>query len=64
MGTIADLVAYRLKTESLIERVGEEAFATEYGSDFRLVYSASPKTRPHPRSLRWSRARSARTCRP
>ena len=42
MGTIADLVAYRLKTESLIERTGEEAFATEYGSDFRLVTFREP----------------------
>ena len=51
MGTIADLVAYRLKTESLIERVGEEAFATEYGSDFRLVTFREPEDPAAPEIL-------------
>ena len=51
MGTIADLVAYRLKTESLIERTGEEAFATEYGSDFRLVTFREPEDPAAPEIL-------------
>ena len=37
IGTIADLVAYRLTTESLIERVSEEPFETEYGDGFRII---------------------------
>lgn len=37
IGTIADLVAYRLATESLIERVAEEPFETEFGDGFQIV---------------------------
>lgn len=37
IGTIADLVAYRLATESLIEQVSDEPFETEFGEGFRIV---------------------------
>ncbi|MGA0236034.1 MAG: 3,4-dihydroxy-2-butanone-4-phosphate synthase [Alphaproteobacteria bacterium] len=37
IGTIADLVAYRLATESLIEQVNEEPFETEFGDGFRII---------------------------
>lgn len=36
IGTIADLISYRRRTERCVERVHEEAFETVYGSDFRL----------------------------
>jgi 3,4-dihydroxy 2-butanone 4-phosphate synthase/GTP cyclohydrolase II len=37
IGTIADLVAYRLATESLIEQVNEEPFETEFGQGFKII---------------------------
>lgn len=37
IGTIADLISYRRRTERSIVRVHEEAFDTVYGDDFRLV---------------------------
>ena len=37
IGTIADLVAYRLATESLIERVSKEPFDTDFGEGFEIV---------------------------
>ncbi|OYW84518.1 MAG: 3,4-dihydroxy-2-butanone-4-phosphate synthase, partial [Sphingobium sp. 32-64-5] len=36
IGTIADLISYRRRTERCVERVHEEAFETVYASDFRL----------------------------
>lgn len=36
IGTIADLISYRRRTERSVVRVHEEAFETVYGSDFRL----------------------------
>jgi 3,4-dihydroxy 2-butanone 4-phosphate synthase/GTP cyclohydrolase II len=36
IGTIADLIEYRRRTERSVERVHEEAFASVYGEDFRL----------------------------
>ena len=36
IGTIADLIAYRRRTERSVTRVHEEAFDTIYGGDFRL----------------------------
>ncbi len=36
IGTIADLIAYRRRTESLVERVAEGPFDTWYG-DFRII---------------------------
>ena len=37
LGTIADLIAYRRKSESLIELVAEAPFDSYYGPDFRIV---------------------------
>lgn len=37
IGTIADLVAYRLATESLVEQVSEEPFQTDFGEGFRII---------------------------
>ena len=37
IGTIADLISYRRRTERSIVRVHEEPFETVYGEDFRLV---------------------------
>jgi 3,4-dihydroxy 2-butanone 4-phosphate synthase/GTP cyclohydrolase II len=36
IGTIADLIAYRRRTETFIERVFERPFTSEYGGDFHL----------------------------
>jgi 3,4-dihydroxy 2-butanone 4-phosphate synthase/GTP cyclohydrolase II len=36
IGTIADLISYRRRTERCVARVHEEPFETIYGSDFRL----------------------------
>lgn len=36
MGTIRDLIAYRLKHDHLVERVGERPFASDYGGDWRM----------------------------
>lgn len=36
IGTIADLISYRRRTERCVERVHEEAFETVYGEGFRL----------------------------
>ncbi len=37
IGTIADLIAYRRRSESLVERVAEAPFASHYGGDYRLI---------------------------
>jgi 3,4-dihydroxy 2-butanone 4-phosphate synthase/GTP cyclohydrolase II len=37
VGTIADLIAYRRKSESLIERIVEAPFDSYYAADFRIV---------------------------
>ncbi len=37
IGTIADLIAYRRRSETLIERVVEAPFESHYGSDFRII---------------------------
>ena len=36
IGTIADLIAYRLQSESLLERVVEAPFPSHFGDDFRI----------------------------
>jgi 3,4-dihydroxy 2-butanone 4-phosphate synthase / GTP cyclohydrolase II len=42
IGTIADLIEYRSRTESLIERIGEKTLSTPHG-DFRaLLFSDKP----------------------
>ena len=37
IGSIADLIAYRRRSESLVERVVEAPFTSHYGGDFRLI---------------------------
>ncbi len=37
LGSIADLIAYRLQTESLIERIKEGKFSSLYGGEFKLL---------------------------
>jgi 3,4-dihydroxy 2-butanone 4-phosphate synthase/GTP cyclohydrolase II len=37
IGAIADLIAYRRRTERFVERVLEEPFESAYGGEFRLV---------------------------
>ena len=37
IGTIADLIAYRLKHDSLIERTLETEFQSEYGGEFKMA---------------------------
>lgn len=36
IGTIADLIAYRHRNDSLVECVSDEPFASDYGGDWRL----------------------------
>jgi 3,4-dihydroxy 2-butanone 4-phosphate synthase/GTP cyclohydrolase II len=37
IGTIADLIAYRRKTERFVERVLETSFSSEWGGNFKLL---------------------------
>ncbi|QUL38785.1 3,4-dihydroxy-2-butanone-4-phosphate synthase [Erythrobacter sp. JK5] len=37
IGTIRDLIAYRMRNEHLVERVGERAFDSDYGGQWRLI---------------------------
>ena len=37
IGTIADLIAYRRKTEKLVERIAESKFSSKFGGEFRLI---------------------------
>jgi 3,4-dihydroxy 2-butanone 4-phosphate synthase / GTP cyclohydrolase II len=41
IGTIADLIAYRRRTEQLVQRIVETEFTSEYGGDWRLVVYAN-----------------------
>ena len=41
VGTIADLIAYRMRHDHLIERVAEAPFPTSFGNDFRIVVFAN-----------------------
>ena len=41
VGTIADLIAYRMRHDHLIQRVAEAPFPTSFGSDFRMVVFAN-----------------------
>jgi 3,4-dihydroxy 2-butanone 4-phosphate synthase / GTP cyclohydrolase II len=36
IGTIADLIAYRHRNDSLVECISEEPFASDYGGDWRI----------------------------
>jgi 3,4-dihydroxy 2-butanone 4-phosphate synthase/GTP cyclohydrolase II len=37
IGTIADLIAYRRRTERFVERILETPFQSDYGGEFRMV---------------------------
>ncbi|HEY0315210.1 MAG TPA: 3,4-dihydroxy-2-butanone-4-phosphate synthase [Sphingomonas sp.] len=37
IGTIADLISYRRRAESLLERVAEAPFSSHYGGDFQMI---------------------------
>ncbi|HPF79156.1 MAG TPA: 3,4-dihydroxy-2-butanone-4-phosphate synthase [Alphaproteobacteria bacterium] len=41
VGTIADLIAYRRRTEKLVERILETDFTSQYGGDFKLYLYAN-----------------------
>ena len=41
IGTIADLIAWRRRTEKLVERVLETDFTSQFGGDFRMVIYAN-----------------------
>lgn len=41
LGTIADLIAYRRRTERLVERELEQEFHSKYGGDWRLILYTS-----------------------
>jgi len=41
IGTIADLIAWRRRTEKLVERVLETDFTSHYGGDFRMIIYAN-----------------------
>ena len=61
MCTIADLIAYRRRTEKLVERVVETGLPTAFGDFTRSATARWSTTSP---TWRWSRARSTgpRTC--
>ena len=37
IGTIRDLIAYRRRNDHLVEKIGEAAFASEHGGDWRVL---------------------------
>ena len=37
IGTIRDLIEYRMRYDHLVERVGEDSFESDYGGDWRLL---------------------------
>ncbi|MEL7197041.1 MAG: 3,4-dihydroxy-2-butanone-4-phosphate synthase [Pseudomonadota bacterium] len=37
IGTIRDLIAYRMRNDHLVERLGERSFESDYGGQFRLI---------------------------
>jgi 3,4-dihydroxy 2-butanone 4-phosphate synthase/GTP cyclohydrolase II len=41
IGTIESLIAYRRRTESLVERVHEDVFSSRYGGEFKLYIYAN-----------------------
>lgn len=47
IGTIADLIHYRSRTESIVERVGERAMQTPYGTFRSIAYRDKPTGRAH-----------------
>lgn len=48
IATIADLISYRRRSEKLVRRVIENAFASRFGGDFRMIiYSATHEYGEH-----------------
>ncbi len=47
IGTIADLIQYRSRTESIIERIAERTMQTAYGSFHAVLYRDQPTGSPH-----------------
>jgi 3,4-dihydroxy 2-butanone 4-phosphate synthase / GTP cyclohydrolase II len=47
IGTIADLIHYRSRTESIIERVAERTMQTIYGPFHSIMYRDKPSGSPH-----------------
>jgi 3,4-dihydroxy 2-butanone 4-phosphate synthase/GTP cyclohydrolase II len=45
IGTIADLIAYRRKYDSIVRRVSETAFDSRYGGDFRAIVYMNKSTK-------------------
>ena len=37
IGTIRDLIAYRMRNDHLVERIGERTFESDYGGQWRLI---------------------------
>ncbi|GMN01544.1 3,4-dihydroxy-2-butanone-4-phosphate synthase [Erythrobacter sp. MTPC3] len=37
IGTIRDLIAYRMRNDHLVERIGEDTFESDYGGQWRLI---------------------------
>lgn len=37
IGTIRDLIAYRMRNDHLVERLGERAFTSDYGGQWRMI---------------------------
>lgn len=46
-GTIADLIQYRLRTESILERIGERIMHTAYGTFRAVAFRDRPSGTPH-----------------
>ncbi|KMY85417.1 3,4-dihydroxy-2-butanone 4-phosphate synthase / GTP cyclohydrolase II [Candidatus Paraburkholderia calva] len=47
IGTIADLIHYRSRTESIIEKVGERTMQTAHGAFRAILYRDKPTRSPH-----------------
>src|SRR6185369_5738748 len=45
IGTIADLIGYRRKYDSIVRRVSETAFDSRYGGDFRAIVYMNKSTK-------------------
>jgi 3,4-dihydroxy 2-butanone 4-phosphate synthase/GTP cyclohydrolase II len=47
IGTIADLIQYRSRTESIIERIAERTMHTAHGPFYAIMYRDKPTGSPH-----------------
>lgn len=47
IGTIADLIHYRSRTESIVERIGARSMQTPYGTFDSVIYRDKPTGRAH-----------------